>query len=84
MRISVLSTPEAGLARPRAFHLGGRRVAIAGVLRHWEAPGYRYFHVRDLDGRGFVLRQCAQSGDWELETVYARLPKARKLSRELV
>lgn len=72
MKITVLSHPAAGIARPRAFQLGGRRVAVVAVLEEWERPGHRYFQVRDLDGRRFVLRHCQASGSWELEAVYGK------------
>ncbi len=78
MKICVLSHPEAGIARPRAFHLGGRRLAIAGIVEHWQTPGYLHFHVRDLDGRRFVLRHCSRSGDWELEGVSGPPDKPRR------
>jgi hypothetical protein len=72
MKISVLSHPAAGIARPRAFQLGGRRVAVVAVVEEWEGPGHRYFRVRDLEGRRFDLRHCQASGSWELEAVYGR------------
>lgn len=76
MKISVLSYPEAGVPRPHAFQLGGRRVAVVAILDQWQAPGHRYYHVRDFDGRRFVLRYCGKSGCWELEGVYG--PAGRK------
>jgi hypothetical protein len=76
MKISVLSYHESGVPRPHAFQLGGRRVAVVAILDQWEAPGHRYFQVRDFDGRRFVLRYCAQSCCWELEGVYG--PAAKK------
>jgi len=72
MKISVLSYPEAGVPRPHAFQLGGRRVAVVAILEQWQATGHRYYQVRDLDGRRFVLRYCPESATWELEGVYGR------------
>ena len=78
MRISVLTTPEAGAHRPCAFHLGGRRVAVAAVLSRWDEAAGRCYEVRDLEGRRFVLRQCAASGLWELAGVWGRAASARR------
>jgi hypothetical protein len=73
MKIAVLTQSEAGVPRPRAFQLGGRRVSVVAVLDQWQAHGHRYFQVRDMDGRRFVLRHCGES--WELEGVYGRAAK---------
>ena len=81
MKISVLTYPDAGVARPHAFHLGGRRVAIVAIVDQWQAPGQRYFEVCDLSGRRFVLRHCNLSGSWELEGVYGRAAKPFKTVR---
>ncbi|MGE5638488.1 MAG: hypothetical protein ACM30H_00195 [Clostridia bacterium] len=78
MRISVLTTPEAGSHRPCAFHLGGRRVAVAAVLARWDDDSGRCYEVRDLEGRRFVLRQCSASGLWELAGVYGRRREAQR------
>jgi hypothetical protein len=78
MKITVLSYPAAGVARPHAFQLGGRRVAVVAVVEEWQRPGHRYFQVRDRDGRRFVLRQCQASGAWELEAVYGRASRASR------
>jgi hypothetical protein len=76
MKICVLSYPETtGLQRPHSFQLGGRRVAIVAVLDQWEAGGHRYFQVRDLNGRRFVLRHCPEAQCWELEGVYGPASK---------
>ena len=70
MRISVLTNPEAGLARPCAFYLGGRRVPVVALLAQWDDATHRLFEVRDLAGRRFVLRQCRRTELWELAAVY--------------
>jgi len=71
MKICVLTSPEAGGARPRAFLLAGRRVPVAAILDRWEDPAGRYFRVRDFEGRRFVLRQAADLASWELAGVCA-------------
>ena len=73
MRISVVSTPGIkGENLPRSFQLGARRVPVVAILERWQAPTHRYFQVRDLHGRRFVLRHDPQSGRWELTAVYGR------------
>jgi hypothetical protein len=69
MKISVLCYSEAGVQRPYAFQLGGRRVPVVDVLGQWEAQEHRYFRVRDFDGRRFILRHCQRSDCWELQGV---------------
>jgi hypothetical protein len=80
MRISVLTTPQAGRHRPCAFHLGGRRVAVAAVISRWDDATGQCYEVRDLEGRRFVLRQCTESGLWELAGVYGRAATARRVA----
>ena len=55
-----------GEEEPRAFTLGGTRLAIATILDRWMAPEHRYFKVKVADGRTLVLRHDTASGDWEL------------------
>lgn len=55
-----------GEEEPRAFTLGGTRLAIVAILDRWMAPEHRYFKVKAEDGRSFVLRHDTSSGDWEL------------------
>ena len=55
-----------GEEEPRAFTLGGTRLAIATILDRWMAPEHRYFKVKVEDGRTLVLRHDTASGDWEL------------------
>jgi hypothetical protein len=55
-----------GEEEPRAFTLGGTRLAIAMILDRWMAPEHRYFKVKVEDGRTLVLRHDTASGDWEL------------------
>lgn len=73
MKISVLSTPgNQGEVVPRCMHLGGRRVPVVAILDRWQETEHRYYQVRDLDGRRFVLRYEPESGSWELTAVYGR------------
>ncbi len=73
MRISVLTTPgRQGEALPRLLHLGRRRIPIVAILDRWTASEHRYYRVRDLDGRRFVLRYEPESAYWELTAVYGR------------
>ena len=51
---------------PRSFTLGERRFAVVEIIDRWFAPDHRYFKVKSDDGRMFVLRYDANSGDWEL------------------
>lgn len=73
MKISVQSSPGAlGEQVPRCLHLGGRRVPVVAILDRWQETAHRYYQVRDLDGRRFVLRYDPQSQSWELAAVYGR------------
>lgn len=73
MKISVLSSPGTrGEVVPRCMHLGGRRVPVVAILDRWQETAHRYYQVRDLDGRRFVLRYEPESGSWELTAVYGR------------
>ena len=71
MKICVLTHFVAAGMRPRAFLLGGRRVAVAAVLHRWEDAGQQYFRVVDFDGRSFVLRHSPSLGCWDLAGVRA-------------
>jgi hypothetical protein len=51
---------------PRSFTLGERRFAVIEIIDRWYAPDHRYFKVKSDDGRVFVLRHDANSGEWEL------------------
>jgi hypothetical protein len=51
---------------PRAFTLGSRRFGVVEIIDRWLAPDHRYFKVKSDDGRVFVLRHDANSGEWEL------------------
>ena len=73
MKISVLSTPgNQGEVVPRCMHLGGRRVPVVAILDRWQESEHRYYQVRDLDGRRFVLRYEPDPQSWELTAVYGR------------
>lgn len=79
MKICVLTHPGArGEREPRAFQLGARRVPVAAILERWQAPSRRYYRVRDVDGRRFVLRHDGESGSWELEAVYGPAAAAQR------
>jgi hypothetical protein len=67
MRISVeCYAGYRGEQEPRAFTLGERRFEVRELLDRWLAPTHRYFKVRVDDGRTFILRHDADTGDWEL------------------
>ena len=73
MKISVQSSPGTqGERVPRCMHLGGRRVPVIAILDRWQETDHRYFQVKDLDGRRFVLRYEPRSQSWELTAVYGR------------
>jgi hypothetical protein len=55
-----------GDQEPRAFQLGERRFEVVELLDRWLHPAHRYFKVKVPDGRLFILRHDALSGDWEL------------------
>ena len=55
-----------GEQEPRAFTLGERRFAVVEILDRWLEPRRRYFKVKADDGRRFILRHDAASGEWEL------------------
>ncbi len=55
-----------GEEEPRAFWLGERRFEVIELQDRWLHPQHRYFKVRVDDGRRFILRHDAPSGDWEL------------------
>jgi hypothetical protein len=54
------------------MHLGGRRVPVVAVLDCWDETEHRYYQVKDIDGRRFVLRYEPGSKAWELTAVYGR------------
>jgi len=39
---------------------------VREILDRWLHPAHRYFKVRVDDGRAFILRHDASSGEWEL------------------
>jgi hypothetical protein len=55
-----------GDQEPLAFRLGQSRFEVVELLDRWLDPAHRYFKVRVPDGRLFILRHDAASGDWEL------------------
>ena len=69
MRISVhcLSGPRS--EEPRAFQLGGSRLAVVEILDCWRAPSHCYYKVRASDDRCFVLRCESNTRRWELVRV---------------
>jgi hypothetical protein len=73
MKICVQSsTGTHGEQTPRCMHLGGRRVPVIAILDRWQVTDHRYFQVKDIDGRRFVLRYEPQTQSWELTAVYGR------------
>jgi len=55
-----------GEQEPRAFTLGERRFEVCEILDRWLHPAHRYFKVQVDDGRVFILRYDASSGEWDL------------------
>jgi len=80
MKICVLSrTRRDGSNDPYVFHLGQRRHPVVAVVSEWLEPPCRCFLVRVEDGRRFVLRHDASTGQWELAGAYGgsrQLPAA--------
>jgi len=73
MRICVqASAGSQGEVLPRCMLLGGRRVPVVAILERWQETAHRYYQVKDIDGRRFVLRYEPQSQAWELTAVYGR------------
>jgi hypothetical protein len=55
-----------GDPEPRAFMLGGRRLAVAGILDRWPAADHSYFKVETEDGSNWILRYDAIQQQWEM------------------
>jgi len=64
-----------GDQEPRAFRLGERRFEVVELLDRWLDPEQRYFKVKVPDGRLFILRHDARSGNWELAGLVGTLPQ---------
>jgi hypothetical protein len=60
-----------GEETPRAFAIGGRRLAVTDVLDRWLAPDHRYFKLRTEDNDLHILRHDVTSGRWELTVFQA-------------
>lgn len=56
---------------PRAFFVGGRRLQVMRVLERAAENNQRRFRVRVPDGREFVLRLDANTGEWTLARIAA-------------
>ena len=63
-----------GEQEPRAFRLGERRFEVVNLLDRWLHPAHRYFKVQVTDGRQFILRHDAPSGDWALAGLVGTVP----------
>ena len=75
MKICVLSrTRRDGSNDPYVFHLGQRRLPVVKIVSEWLEPPCRCFLVRVEDGRRFVLRYDANTGQWELAGAYGGGP----------
>jgi hypothetical protein len=57
-----------GEQTPRTLILGDRRMAVAAVLDAWLAPDYRYFKLKGLDDKTYLVRHDERSDTWELTT----------------
>ena len=55
-----------GEQTPRTLILGDRRMAVAAVLDAWLAPDYRYFKLKGLDDKTYLVRHDERSDTWEL------------------
>ncbi len=55
-----------GEETPRRFRLGERQIEITDVVDCWLAPEHRYFKVQDAQGDLYILRNDADSDQWEL------------------
>jgi hypothetical protein len=55
-----------GEETPRAIRLDDVRIVVNRVIDRWLAPDHRYFKVRGDDGYIYIIRQDAESGEWEL------------------
>jgi hypothetical protein len=56
---------------PRAFRIGGRRVAVTEVMDRWLGPDHRYIKLRGDDGAVYIVRHDEARRVWEL-TVWDR------------
>jgi hypothetical protein len=61
-----------GEQEPRAFTLGARRFEVCELVDRWLHPAHRYYKVRVDDGRLFILRHDAGSGEWDLAGLVGR------------
>ena len=55
-----------GQREPRAFLLGGQRVAVTCIVDRWFAADHTYFKVTADDDATYILRYDAQRREWEL------------------
>jgi len=60
-----------GEQTPRTLILGDRRIAVAAVLDAWLAPDYRYFKLKGLDDKTYLVRHDERSNTWELTILSA-------------
>lgn len=63
---------------PRAFYLGERRLHVMRVLERATKNSERTFRVSVEDGRVFLLRHDAKTGDWRLARVHSRANHGRR------
>lgn len=67
MQIRVeCNTGHGGEREPCAFTLGGCRYEVLDLLDRWFGLSDRHFKVKVADGRVFILRHDALSGEWEI------------------
>lgn len=67
MQVQVECHPgHQGEQEPLAFTLGARRFEVEDLLDRWFGRTDRHYKVRVDDGRVFILRHDARSGEWEI------------------
>jgi hypothetical protein len=54
--------------RPRQFCLDNNVFEIAAVEDRWYDPNAEYFKVRTVEGKAFLLRCDAETGEWSLQS----------------
>jgi hypothetical protein len=79
MRVKVESVADhRGVATPRRFHLGRRRVDVVECDDQWPGADYRYVKVKGNDDSVYILRCDEPSGEWELTMFLAAASVPRK------
>ena len=72
MKVCVATCSRGGGKQPARLCLGRCSLPVAAVLDCRDEGGARWFTVRVLDGRRFVLRLHTESDQWDLVTARGR------------